>query len=61
VRRQLLGLRDRVEGMEPDPQGPTDGLVVPAHADGQTPDRQQRNGKHAVDPTDRSVPVAPGG
>ena len=28
VRRQLLGLRDRVEGMEPAPQVPTDGLVV---------------------------------
>jgi hypothetical protein len=64
VRRQLLGLRDRVEGMEPAAEVPTDGLVIPAgHArptDDTPPPSAGGNGRHAVDPADGSVAVATG-
>jgi hypothetical protein len=33
VRRQLLGLRDRVEAMEPEPDVPADALVIPPMAE----------------------------
>jgi hypothetical protein len=64
VRRQLLGLRDRVEGMEPDAQVPT-GVALPARADrpapdAPTPSRPDRNGNHGADPTVGTVPVAQG-
>ncbi len=62
VRRQLLGLRDRVEGMEPAPQVPTDGLVIPSQrdrpSDGAAESSPDRNGTHADDPADGSVSVA---
>ena len=59
VRRRLLGLRDRVEGMEPAPQVPTDGLVIPSQrdrpSDGAAESSPDRNGTHADDPADDGV------
>jgi len=62
VRRQLLGLRDRVEGMEPEPQVPTDGLLIRAQADrtdDEAPSPSGGNGGHPVDAAEGWLPVAP--
>ena len=62
VRRQLLGLRDRVEARELDPQVRPDGSVIqPRRSDAPEPGSPDRDRKHVVDPTDGSVLVAPGG
>jgi len=65
VRRQLLGLRDRVEATEPDPVVPAGEVAIPAPADRPTEaeatsESSKGNGKHSVDPTDGSVPITLG-